>query len=273
MWTVRESVQGVGGQWTLLDLDSVSVAGGTYPVTVSWAGFCSGINQGILAALIGAPKVAQQNLLQSSVATPINTFSITYPQNTQPGSLLILAAAFAAGTFIAYGTTVTDDQGNTWSLITQTNAASDFQPAFMQLWAATNASSNKPTVTLHYDGTHQIETITLVVTEYLGASLFGVQSSNGRGPLFGTGSPVNLSVTIPGEALLIAVAATNQPCVNGTSVSGGGETFVPSFSIPGVTSPLLFSPIPINQIPFVRLPFGVSATRKRKETCHLYRYL
>lgn len=197
--------------------DSLAVAAGTYGATITIP--CGNVNQSIILALSGAPSLVQ-------VAKSIEKPSGLYPTATVPftgpntgGDGLILFATYNAGSFTAGPTSVTDTQGNIWTKIVSGFPA--FQGEFMEAWLVYDCAGGANTVKIHMGGALLFNTVTLGALEYAGLAGVTDGSEYVCGPLFGTGSPLTPSITIPGGDLLLLGLSTAQACP-GVTVTGGG---------------------------------------------------
>ena len=231
MWTQRAAQS---GQFDTLLYDSIGNAG-VYDSELSWPPSCSGINQGLLASLSGTNiTVTQTATAATAPFAPINSASILAGFITA-GSAIVLIASFGAGTYVAGNTTVSDTLGNVWINLVAGNP--DFQPDFLQLWYCLGSSGGSDTVTLTYDGTFQIEGVSLTTVEYRGVDGVFTQGAYGAGPSFGTGSPIDLTITTTTPSLLMLATSATMACP-GASVTGGGQLSVPGTGVPPSILPI-----------------------------------
>jgi hypothetical protein len=215
-WTQRLQLTNV----TLFNLtvwDSLAVAAGTYGGHVSIP--CAWVNQEIMLALAGAPSLIQTATSIEQPAGLYATATIPFTSPNTGGDALILFATYNAGSYTAGPTSVTDSQGNVWTKIVGSTPA--FQGFFFEAWVIYGCSAGANTVTLHMGGALLMNTVTLGVLEYSGLSGITEGSEYVCGPLFGTGQPPDLSLTIPGGDLLLLALSTAEFCP-GVTVTGGG---------------------------------------------------
>lgn len=263
-WTQRVTQQGPpsGGYelalWDALGVDNPS----TYDSILSWPASCTGVNQGILTGLASEAGIQfVQGASNTSSATGVTSASISFAENNRIGSRLFLGVAFGAGTFIAGNVTVSDSNGNSWGQFSAGNPA--FQPDFLQLWVTTALiKSAANTVTVTYDGSNPLNTISLIAVEYVDSGIATVSGEMyGTGPVFGTGSPVDLSVTITQPSpLLILLSSTNSIGCTGFAATGGGT------EIPQIALPVTILSINDKTLPVYSLRFPMSDC-EQKDPC------
>lgn len=197
--------------------DSLAVAAGTYGAVITIP--CGNVNQSIMLALSGAPSLVQ---LAKSIEKPSGLYTSAAVAFTGPntaGNALILFATFNAGSFTAGPTSVTDTAGNIWTKVV--SGFPPFQGEFMEAWLTYGCAGGANTVTIHMGGALLFNTVTLGVLEYAGLAGVTDGAQYVCGPLFGTGSPLTLSMAVPGGDLLLLGLSTAQACA-GVTVAGGG---------------------------------------------------
>lgn len=215
-WTQRLQ-QTDPGLFNLTVWDSLAVGAGTYAATITIP--CGTINQSIMLALRGTPALVQ---VAKSIEEPPGSYltaDVTFPGPNTAGDALILFATYNAGSFTAGPTSVTDTTGNIWTKIV--SGFPPFQSSFLEAWTTYGCNPGANTVTIHMGGALPFQTVTLGVLEYAGLAGVTDGSEYVCGPLFGTGSPLDLSLAIPGGDLLVLALSTGQACP-GVTVAGGG---------------------------------------------------
>lgn len=217
-WTTRVSIN---ASQILNTYDSVAwVAGTTYSATLSLGGGCSGgIHSIDLVALVGIGATLLQDAGNAHSGS-FATWTAPFSNPNAAGSCLVLDIAFTAGSYTAGPVSVTDSNGNAWTMVVGSDEA-DFQPQFLQTWKATNCAPGANTVTITMGGSLPFTAIAAAVHEYGNCPGSALASNYATGPLFGTGSPVEASVTPAAQGLLHLAVQGDAAC-SGSSLVGGG---------------------------------------------------
>jgi hypothetical protein len=206
------------GSGDLIVFDSRALSAGTYATSISWPGGCGGVIQAILVALKGAPSLVQK-ASNTSGTISASTWTLAFGANNTAGNCLILDISFVAGSYTAGPVSITDSQGNTWTKVSSGNPA--FQPDFLQTWVCFPCASGANTVTVTIGGSFPFTNIAASVLEYRGVTGTVDGQQYGTGTTFGVGSPINLSLSLPGGDLLHLVTSNSQSC-GAVSLTGGG---------------------------------------------------
>lgn len=196
--------------------DSLAKSAGTYNATLTIP--CGNVNQSIMMGLRGTPHLVQT----AKILYPTSSYTdapITFGSANTGGNALILYATYNCGTFIAGPTTVTDTQGNVWTQLQRSHPA--FQPEFMEAWITYGCAGGANTVNLHMGGAFPMDSVTLGALEYSGLAGITDGSEYVCGPVFGTGSPLVLSLVLPGTDLLLLGLSTGAACPGVTAAGGG----------------------------------------------------
>ncbi len=196
--------------------DALAVAAGTYGAVITIP--CGNVNQSIMLGLRGAPKLVQvaKSILPTGSYTDA---TVTFTAPNAGGNALVLFDTYNAGAFVAGPTSVTDTQGNIWTKLQGAHPA--FQGEFMEAWVTYGCAGGANSIDLHMAGALPMNTTTMGALEYSGLAGITDGSEYVCGPLFGTGSPLTLSLALPGGDLLLLGLSTAQACP-GVTVTGGG---------------------------------------------------
>jgi len=200
---------------SLKTFDSRALSPGNYSAHMEWANSAV-INQGVMVALSNAGRVVQSVTISHTDGGGFTTWTIALSADNAAGNALVLDIWFNAGTAIAGPVTVSDSNGNTWTNEVLSHPA--FQGQFAGIFVALGIAAGPNTVTITMGGAHPFTDLAVALHEYPGAT--AVQSSvYGCGSLFGTGSPVDITLVSTGSAVLHLAVAPETAL---TLVSGGG---------------------------------------------------
>lgn len=185
-------------------MGAYTVPGGSYAMSVTTG---SQASLGILATFKFAP--ATYGYAQSSPTTQTNYGGSSTPQTsfttqtTQAGNLLVAFVEIYPATTTV--TSVTDSQGNSWTLEPQ--LSDDNTYVSYVAYALNTAGGSKDTVTFHCSGTATNAFISLA--EYAGANAFRGISTTGSasGTSSGTVTATSGSVTAQANDILVGVGS------------------------------------------------------------------
>ena len=144
--------------------------------------------------------------------------SVAFTSVNAAGNCIVADITFTAGTYTAGPVTVTDSNGNTYSLAA--GGPAPFQGTFLMTFVASNCAPGANTVTATMGGPFPFVEVTVDITEYLNVTGVVNASEYSDGGLFGTGNTVNVSVTP--DTFCVMHLAVASGCVS-IAIAGGAR--------------------------------------------------
>lgn len=167
-----------------------------------------------------APAPVSGNLATySNNASGSSDPALAYPSANQAGSLLVLAASWGTGSGVPTSGTVTDTQGNAWSMLGFQNYSADTQ--CVALFASYGAKAGANSVTIAWPQACDFRRV--LIDEYTGVATASALDGS-IASAFGAGSTTtnaitsgNVTTSQSGDLILGVVERTFE---DGTSVAG-----------------------------------------------------
>lgn len=229
-----------GAPLALTTYGSQTTGAGAVTADLSWSSSCAGgqINQGVESAISGCGLTCLQFAATAfnSAGGPYTSVTQAFTSANASGNTLLADVATTLGSDTWYpDISVSDSQGNLYVLLS--GGTPNFQGASLQTWACFDCAAGANTVTVAITGAGvSMTTVSLAVHEYPGSGAL-VASQYGTGPLFGTGTPVNLSVTATGTNQLLHLAVSTAVTCPVTVSGGGSLPPIPPAVTGGVPTP------------------------------------
>ena len=212
-WGLRAS-QTASGRY-LWSYDALGTYIGAFGADITWDVFCPAINQAVLIALETTGGAGAAAFVQSASSA---SASVAFPSANAAGNCIVADITFTAGTYTAGPVTVTDSNGNTYSLAA--GGPAPFQGTFLMTFVASNCAPGANTVTATMGGSFPFVEVTVDITEYLNVTGVVNASEYSDGGTFGTGNTVNVSVTP--DTFCVMHLAVASGCVS-IAIAGGAE--------------------------------------------------